>query len=142
AFGAYFEQIGQDVDFLASSPLLARADDSLTRYHQGPAQRMTPDRNGGIEAEIYREFERFAASHPGLAYVYMGTRDGGYVQWPLGEVTAGYDPRQRPWYQRAQEAPGQVVRTQAYYWAADDNTMIGVVRSFKNRNGEEYGVMA
>ncbi|AEY02859.1 methyl-accepting chemotaxis protein [Oceanimonas sp. GK1] len=142
AFGAYFEQIGQNVDFLASSPLLARADDSLTRYHQGPAQRMTPDRNGGIEAEIYREFERFAASHPGLAYVYMGTRDGGYVQWPLGEVTAGYDPRQRPWYQRAQEAPGQVVRTQAYYWAADDNTMIGVVRSFKDRNGEEYGVMA
>ncbi|OIN08832.1 methyl-accepting chemotaxis protein [Oceanisphaera psychrotolerans] len=142
AFSAHFDQIGQNVDFLASSPLLARADTSLSTYHQGPALRMTPDRNGGIETEIYREFERFADSHPGLAYVYMGTRDGGYVQWPLGEVTSGYDPRQRPWYQKAQSSPGQVIRTGAYYWAADDNTMIGVSRSFKNSDGQDYGVMS
>ncbi|GAA3708152.1 methyl-accepting chemotaxis protein [Oceanisphaera sediminis] len=142
AFSAHFEQIGQDVAFLATSPLLARADNSISSYHQGPDRKMTPDRNGGIETEIYREFERFADSHPGLAYVYMGTRDGGYVQWPLGEVTAGYDPRPRPWYQKAQEAPGQVMRTGAFYWPVDDNTMIGIVRSFKNQDGQDYGVMA
>ncbi|OXY83621.1 methyl-accepting chemotaxis protein [Oceanimonas doudoroffii] len=142
AFADYFDQIGQNVDYLASSPMLARADTSLSHYHLGPAQRMTPDKNGNLEADIYREFERFANTHPGLAYVYMGTREGGYVQWPLGEVTAGYDPRKRHWYQLARQRPGEVIRTPAYYWAADDNTMVGMARSFRNQAGEEYGVMA
>jgi methyl-accepting chemotaxis protein len=142
AFNAHFEQIGQNVDFLASSPLLNRADDSISAYQQGPARRMTPDRNGGIETEIYREFERFAASHPGLAYVYMGTRDGGYIQWPLGDISANYDPRLRPWFQKAMAAPGQVVNIGADYWATVDDTMVGIVRSFKNQSGQEYGVMA
>lgn len=142
AFSAHFEQIGQDVEFLASSPLLARADASISSYHQGPAQKMTPDRNGGTETEIYREFERFAESHPGLAYVYMGTQDGGYVQWPQGDITAGYDPRPRPFFQSGMSAPGQVIRTGADYWEAVDDTMVGIVHSFKNQYGQDYGVMA
>ncbi|WP_319783263.1 methyl-accepting chemotaxis protein [Oceanisphaera sp. IT1-181] len=142
AFSAHFEQIGQDVEFLASSPLLARADASISAYHQSPARKMTPDRNGGTETEIYREFERFAESHSGLAYIYMGTQDGGYVQWPLGDITAGYDPRPRPFFQSGMSAPGQVVRTGADYWEAVDDTMVGIVRSFKNQYGQDYGVMA
>tara|TARA_B100000446_G_C10456909_1_gene307376 strand:- start:511 stop:825 length:315 start_codon:yes stop_codon:yes gene_type:complete len=76
---------------------------------------MIPSRNAGTEAELYALYARFAEANPGLAYVYLGSADGGYVQWPEGNIGAGYDPRERPFYQAALSQPGEVVRTEADY---------------------------
>ncbi len=141
-FSSFFADIARNVEFLARAPQLRAADASLSTYYDGPEQLADAAAQGGVEAEIYHLFERFADTHPGFAYVYMGTREGGYVQWPKGKVTAHYDPRQRPWYQKAQQTPGQVALSGAYYWAADDATLMGVVRTFDNAAGERYGVMA
>ncbi|WP_027854335.1 methyl-accepting chemotaxis protein [Marinobacterium litorale] len=141
-FTAFFDDIARNVEFLARAPELRQADNSLTTYYDRPAGEVAAEDNGGNDAEIFRLFERFAETHPGFAYVYMGTRDGGYIQWPRGQLTDNYDPRKRPWYQRAFESPGQIALTGAYYWAADDATLMGVVRTFRNQNGDDYGVMA
>jgi len=142
AFTAFFDEIAANVDFLARSPVLKQADGSLSTYMDKQARQMTPDRNGPVEQEIYALLERFGETHPGFAYVYMGTADGGYVQWPKGQSGDNYDPRKRPWFQRALETPGKLAMTGAYYWATDDQTLYGVVKSFDTAERKNYGVMA
>ena len=72
-------------------------------------------------------------------YIYMGNEQGGYIQWPEGEVTANYDPRVRPWYKTGKAANGKTVRTNAYYWAADDMVIVSTVKAIKQA-GEFIGV--
>ena len=69
----------------------------------------------------------------------MGNEQGGYIQWPEGEVTANYDPRVRPWYKTGKTANGKTVRTNAYYWAADDMVIVSTVKAIKQA-GEFIGV--
>ncbi|SDL81455.1 methyl-accepting chemotaxis sensory transducer with Cache sensor [Franzmannia pantelleriensis] len=137
----FLEQVAQDAAFLAAEPLVGEAHGSLTRYLDSRDTRpMTPSRNAGTEADLYALYSRFAEANPGLAYVYLGTADGGYVQWPEGNIGAGYDPRERPFYQAALSRPGDVVRTEAYYFAADDATIISSVQTVEDDDGQVIGV--
>ena len=50
-----------------------------------------------------------------------------------------YDPTQRPWYQHGANANGETVRTNAYYWAADDTVIVSTVKAVKE-GGQVVGV--
>jgi hypothetical protein len=63
--------------------------------------KMHPSTNGGIEQVIYELFEQYAKSHEGTRYVYLGTKNGEYIQWSEDSTYAGYDPTKRPWYTAA-----------------------------------------
>ncbi|TFH85489.1 methyl-accepting chemotaxis protein [Billgrantia azerbaijanica] len=137
----FLQQIAQDVAYLADDPLVREAYGELTRYTDATERvAMTPARNGEHEAALFSRFTRFAEHHPALAYVYLATADGGYVAWPQGEVGAGYDPRERPFYRAALERPGEVVRTDAYYFAPDDASIVSSVRTVEDVQGEVIGV--
>ena len=143
AFANFFAEVKNNVAFLAGSPELARVSkEDIAHYYDGPAKPMTPLQNGQIEADVFRMFDRFGNTHPGFAYVYMGTRDGGYVQWPQGDITEGYDPRPRPWFKSAMAHPGEPQLSGAYYWAGDDATLIGIAQTYNIPGQSEYGVMA
>ena len=141
AMQVYFDAIDKSVHFLASHPLVKQADSSINDYLSSAEVVMTPDQSGGIEQEIFELFDHFATTHPGLAYVYMGTAEGAYVQWPLGSVSARYDPRQRPWYQAAMSQPDAPVRTAAYYWEPDDAVIVSTVMSTANQLGQSGGAI-
>jgi methyl-accepting chemotaxis protein len=137
-----FRQIHDNVTFLAKAPVVQSADESLTNYltHGGD---MTPDTNGGVETDIFHELQRFGDSHPDLQYVYVGTKWGGYVQWPKGKFTTNhYDPRERPWYQQGMQAQGEVRRTAAYANSGgDNNVIISFVRTVQDAQGKPLGVL-
>ncbi|GAB2590523.1 methyl-accepting chemotaxis protein [Nitrincola alkalisediminis] len=141
AMQVYFDAINKSVHFLASHPLMMQVDKSITHYLTSPEVVMTPDKAGGIEQEVFELFNHFAATHPGLAYVYMGTSEGAYIQWPLGSVSARYDPRQRPWFQAAMAQPNVPVRTSAYYWEPDDAVIVSTVMSTANTLGRQGGAI-
>ncbi len=67
--------------------------------------------------------------------------DGGYASWPDDPKMAKYDPRVRPWYKAAMAAPGTTVRTDAYYWAPDDVSLIGTVQTVADSSGKLVGVV-
>ncbi len=140
ALTGFFEQVSQNTAYLARNPAVRSAGEGITGYVDNPdSVQMTPERNGGVEAEIYRVYERFAETHPGFAYVYMGTEDGGFVQWPKGESGARYDPRARPWYKQAMASPGEVVMTGAYYFETDDATLVSLARTVRSDEGSVIG---
>ncbi|GGC08656.1 chemotaxis protein [Marinobacterium zhoushanense] len=142
SFSSFFQDIGRDIELLAQGPVLQQVADNIATYFNGSEQQMTPLQNGEPEAGIYRHLERFADTHPGFSYVYMGTEHGGYIQWPQGKITAGYDPRKRPWYIDTRAKPGGVVFGDAYYWAGDDITLVPVSRTFTDASGKLAGVLA
>ncbi|MDY7065856.1 Methyl-accepting chemotaxis protein PctA [Pseudomonas extremaustralis] len=90
---------------------------------------------------MFALFEGLAKSHSAYTYLSLGTEDGGYVFWPGDPKLANYDPRTRPWYKTAMAQPGKTLRTEAYYWAADNVVLVSTVQSFNDRQGKASGVV-
>ena len=138
AMQLFFEGISQNVDFLASQPLIKATDASLKKYTSADAAQLPM---GDMDEQLLDYFATLAASHPAYAYVAVGTTDGGYAFWPGDPKMANYDPRQRPWFKTAQANPGKTLRTEAYYWAGDDAVLVSTVRATANQLGSQGGVV-
>jgi methyl-accepting chemotaxis protein len=136
-FQLFFQQIKANVKFLAQNKLTAQLPDNTHTYIDSDHM-MEPKNDSVEELDLYKLYEDFGSSHPDLLYVYTGTKEGGFVQYPL-EVLGGYDPRQRPWYKQALASPNEPIITEAY------QDVIGkpVVTSalvVKNKQGDIIGV--
>ncbi|MCO8166125.1 methyl-accepting chemotaxis protein [Pseudomonas sp. 21LCFQ010] len=140
AMQLFFESISQNIDYLSSDPLIATAGVGL-KSSLTPELASLPESDAG--KSIIALFDRVAKSHPSYSYISYGLANGSYAFWPDGQsLGTHYDPRVRPWYKTALENPGKTVRTDAYYWAADDAVMIATVRAIPNSLGNPGGVMS
>ncbi|WP_300673741.1 methyl-accepting chemotaxis protein [Desulfoluna sp.] len=137
-----YDELDQNIGMFASHHLIKESDETITNYIQDDGDVMTPSRNGGIEQAIYKEFSNYAESHPGTLYVYMGTQEGGYVQWPETKTLPKYDPRQRPWYQKAIANSGHIIRTAPYADSVNGTTIVSNALAFTDNQGKTLGVMA
>ncbi|XOZ32555.1 methyl-accepting chemotaxis protein [Halomonadaceae bacterium KBTZ08] len=138
----FFQTMRKEARFLASEPLLAQSVGSLSRYLEASQSgRMTPLENSEAEAQLHRRFKRYAEAKGGLAYVYFGSRKGEFVQWPIGDSGAPYDPRERPWYKQARNAANGSVITDAYYFETDDTSMVSVAHEVRDESGDLAGVI-
>ncbi|MBA6327561.1 methyl-accepting chemotaxis protein [Colwellia sp. MB02u-6] len=136
-FQLFFQQIKANVKFLAKNELTAQLPDNTHTYIDSDHM-MEPKNDSLEELNLYKLYEDFGSSHPDLLYVYTGTKEGGFVQYPL-EVLGGYDPRQRPWYKQALTSPNTPIITEAY----QDVIGKAVVTSalvVKNKQGDIIGV--
>ena len=137
AMNMFFKGISESVDYVAALPPLVAAP-QLKNYSSADADRLPlPEAN----RELEDLFDLFAKAHPTTAYLSYGRVDGGYATWPRDPGLKNYDPRVRPWYKKAMEAPGQTLRTAAYYWAPDDAVLIGTVRTVNDARGNLAGVV-
>ncbi|MCM2461017.1 methyl-accepting chemotaxis protein [Pseudomonas sp. CG7] len=133
----FFDGISQNVEYFAKDPRIVAAKD-LKNYAGADAAQIPLTENNKQLLEI---FDRFAKSHPTTAYLSLGLADGGYASWPDDPKISNYDPRVRPWYKAAIAAPGTTVRTDAYYWAPDDVSLIGIVHTVSDAAGKLVGVV-
>ena len=133
----FFDGISQNVEFFAKDPRIVAAKDLKNYSGADAAQIPLPENN----KQLLEIFDRFAKSHPTTAYLSLGLADGGYASWPDDPKIANYDPRVRPWYKAAIATPGSTVRTDAYYWAPDDVSLIGIVHTVSDAAGKLVGVV-
>ncbi|MBK5304752.1 methyl-accepting chemotaxis protein [Pseudomonas sp. TH35] len=139
AMQLFFDGISQNVDYLATQPLIKDSDDSLKTYMSANAESIP---QGESDKKVFALLQDLGNSHPAYAYAILGTAAGGYVSWPDDAKLSNYDPRQRPWYKAAQAKPGKPFRTEAYYWAQDDATYVSTVRTIDNKLGSNGGVVS
>ncbi|CAN1602453.1 methyl-accepting chemotaxis protein [Pseudomonas mediterranea] len=133
----FFDGISQNVEFFAKDPRIVAAKDLKNYSSADAAQTPLPETN----KQILDIFDRFAKSHPTTAYLSVGLADGGYASWPDDPKISNYDPRVRPWYKTAIASPGVTARTDAYYWAPDDISLIGIVHTVSDAAGKLVGVV-
>ncbi|UST56800.1 methyl-accepting chemotaxis protein [Pseudomonas moraviensis] len=138
AMRLFFEGISQNVAYLAEHPQLQSIDAGLKRYLSNDAAQVPM---GPQDNQLFKLFDGLAKAHPAYTYLSLGTEQGGYLFWPGDAQLANYDPRTRPWYKTAMANPGKTLRTEAYYWAADDVVLVSTVRSFNNQLGSNAGVV-
>jgi methyl-accepting chemotaxis protein len=136
AMQLFFDGISQNVEFIASHPLIAGAGDDLRSYTGATA---TPQSDRDRAATEF--FASIARAHPAYSFVSYGLVNGTYVMTPEDPTMANYDPRVRPWYKTAMANVGKTVRSEAYYWAGDDSVLVSTVRAVPNTLGNPGGVV-
>ena len=141
ALDGTFRDFEQNLNYLTSLAQIRAADESLTNYFTHGD--MTADGHGPVETTIFNTFKQFGDSHSNVRYLDVGTKWGGYVQWPIESFSSGhYDPRVRPWYQLAMATPDKVVRPAPYLNAASEGGVcISFSKTLKNAQGEIIGAM-
>jgi diguanylate cyclase (GGDEF)-like protein len=87
----------EEVNLLASLDIVVNADQQLTKYldeSTGDARQELSE----TESAISDYFKSMKDSHTTTNFVFFGTEDGGYMEYPVFTTTKSYDPRLRPWY--------------------------------------------
>lgn len=144
-FSNMFKQIKDNNRFLASSVDVKKADDSILALFSMPKNKSSKKYSKGlpgIESAIYNDFQIYGITHPDASNVYLGTKWGGYIQWPDGLNINNYDPRVRSWYTEALAKPNEVIMSAPYASADEDNSLIiSASSAVKNSSGNIIGVM-
>ena len=140
ALDGTFRDFEANLTYITGLAEVQAADESLTNYFTHGE--MTADGHGPVETAIFKAFRQFGESHPNLRYLDVGTKWGGYVQWPIESFSSHYDPRVRPWYELAMTKPDSVVRPAPYLSAAGAGGIcISFSRTLKNPKGEIIGAV-
>lgn len=139
-YQAFFDNVINDVRYLAGNDLYEEIDGPLSTYLD-PTPRPTDAQDvGGTEAEIERYYEEYAATRPHLRDIYLGTVDGGFVGL-TDEPVGDYDPRIRPWYIAAMDSPGVPIITSAYL-SAGTGSMVSVAMPVMRADDSLLGVQS
>lgn len=136
-----FQLYENQLSLLSENSLITDSAPHISSYMHLPATQMRPSQSNDTEQKFYQLFAQIAEHYPNLNYLYFGTEQGGYIQWPEGSTTDNYDPRTRPWYTAAKKANGAIIRAPAYYWAADNTMLISTVRMIKDQQNRMLGVV-
>lgn len=124
-FGQQFSFIEQNIklfaqnsfytlNILASHPTVKAADDTITHYYDKTQDTIVKDTvKSPTEQSMVALFKRIQENYPEFAEVFFGSKWGGLATSWDDSVSAGYDPRVRPWYRMA-SAVKETIITQAY----------------------------
>ncbi len=135
AFSLLLDSVAENAKFLSQTALLKAADESITSYQNTEVVTRMEVPTSGVGAQIYALFDQMGKAHPNYAYAYFGTGHGGYIQWPVSDLKAKYDPRTRGWFTTGMSGNGTPVRTAAYLFAEDNSTIISTVQQFTAADG-------
>lgn len=138
-FNLFFQQVKHNADFLAQANVVKNVPTDVTTY-MGLEKSMDPLAAVAGEADIFSLYETFGKTHQELLFVYLGTEQGGFIQYPA-EPLGNYDPRQRPWYKLAKSARGKTVITEPYQ-GVTGQAMVSVAKAISNDNGQFVGVQS
>lgn len=113
AITLFMQNAKRSVEMLAETAQLKKADHTIYNYTETAQGMPGNTHNGQTERDILAVFDAITKTHPAFQVIYMGMNWGSHVSTNRN-VSAGYDPRQRPWYKKAAAADGKTVITDAY----------------------------
>ncbi|SBT18437.1 hypothetical protein MGA5115_02568 [Marinomonas gallaica] len=97
-FSMYLNNLAENAAFFARADAVQNImPNSIESYANQPVKKMTPESNSPQEQAAFSLFNDFGETHPDLAYIWLGTADKGYLQWPHGNSGENYDPTKKGW---------------------------------------------
>ncbi|MCJ2164479.1 MULTISPECIES: methyl-accepting chemotaxis protein [unclassified Pseudodesulfovibrio] len=112
----YIQETLNNTVMMAEDPRVLRVDEILTNYLDPNKEYKTTDPEPGdhLGREIRGLYTMILKSHPNYKDCYLGTSNGAFIIGGNDPLPAGYDPRKRPWYQKATATPSKAVISEAY----------------------------
>ena len=139
----FFDNTKNVLNVLAEHPDVRNADSSVHRYMFDKVDIKASDTvKSETENKLVVLFKHFFTCFDEYLEVYLGTKWGGLATSFEGEMSAGYDPRTRPWYIQASEAHGKPVLTEAYLSTDLDELVVGLSRCVYSPKNEFVGNMS
>lgn len=135
-FSMYLNNLAENVAFLASSKALTQlTPGSIESYANQPVvKEMTPNKNSKLEQEAFDLMDTFGKTHPDLAYIWLGSNDKGYLQWPMSESSSNHDPTASGWYKQSINSRTPV-RIPAYRDSATNAPLVDYLQRFDGQDG-------
>jgi methyl-accepting chemotaxis protein len=90
---------------------------------------------GEASPELRKIFQQYVNLHPEVVSIFIGTKNGLYVQVPKFKMPPGYDPRQRYWYKEAMSHKGQVIITDPEKTASTGETVVTICKTTDDGSG-------
>ena len=136
------KSLENDIILLSKNDKITNLNGAITSYMNRTEEKvpMTPSKNGGLETELYEIFKKYGETYSGTQYVYLATKDGGYVQWPETSISSKYDPRVREWYTNAVANPDKINISDPYI-DFENKFVVSNTTAVKNSKGEIIGVI-
>jgi methyl-accepting chemotaxis protein len=91
--------------------------------------------DGHESPEIRSKLAQYAALHPEIMSIYVGTEEGFYVQEPVINDTSIYDPRTRDWYKQSMEQKGEILISKPYEDASVNAMVVTISKTTKDHSG-------
>ena len=129
----------QEVEMLSSSESIKNAKNNLqnyTHYERNTFQY----RPSETEKTIEEQFRLLKISHPIVNFVFLGTEDGGYMEYPRFQAAQVYEPRLRPWYQSTIHKV-DIQISEPYLTKVSNEMVVGFTKQITNDKGRAVGVL-
>lgn len=135
-FSMYLNNLSENAAFFASTKALTQlTPGSIVSYADKPAQKMTPLSNSSLEKNAFELMDAFGRTHPDLAYIWLGSNDKGYLQWPHGDSVDNYNPLEKDWYKLSINSKDKPIRIPAYRDSFTGAPLVDYLQRFDGQNG-------
>lgn len=142
SFELFFENTKNTLDMMCNNTNVKTSNKSLPLFLNETSDKKITDMHLTEKAKtIMAFFTGIYEAFPAYFEVYIGSVDGGFISSFTGEMSAGYDPRSRPWYKDA-IASGNVILTESYYSVDLDAIAIGIAKPVYDYDNKLAGVCA
>ncbi|HZH62766.1 MAG TPA: methyl-accepting chemotaxis protein [Metabacillus sp.] len=84
---------------------------------------------------IGQKLNQYIGLHPEVQAIYIGTVDGRMITSPKLDLPSDYDPRERPWYQKAMENKQEVAITSPYKDASSGEMVVTITKYLSDGSG-------
>lgn len=91
------ERVEETVTLLSEMDLIRQVDSTINHYTNYSVENFV-FKDSITETKIEDYFKDVWRSHDSVNFIFLGTEDGGYIEYPRFKPNKPYDPRQRPWY--------------------------------------------
>lgn len=95
---------------------------------------------GMIASTMHHFFANYESIFLHMMGVAIGTKEGGYFEYPSFYSESGYDPRSRVWYEEAVKNRGKAYLTDPYFMQTTGELVISVARTVED-DGKIVGVV-
>ncbi len=131
--------VKQEVEMLSSSDSVNNAKYNLQNYthYERNTFRYDPSET---EKAIEEQFRLLKISHQAVNFVFLGTEDGGYMEYPRFQAAQPYEPRLRPWYQ-ATIHKRTIQISEPYLTKVSNEMVVGFTKQITNESGAPAGVL-
>ncbi len=127
----------ESISMIALDERVQRTDDTISNYTNYESEGFVYNPSI-VEKDLDRYFESMQRSHSNVNFVFLGTKDGGYMEYPRFNPQSNYNPMERPWYSGT-IGKDDVVISDPYITAATNEMVVSFTRNIKN-GSENIGV--
>ncbi|MCR4733634.1 MAG: methyl-accepting chemotaxis protein [Treponema sp.] len=127
------------VKMMVNEPAVKMADDTIHSFVNESGKIHTRSYQASeTEQRIVERCKHIYNNADYIAEVYLGTKWGGYATCFDGEMSGGYDPRKRGWYQLAMDSNGKLAVSDAFL-STIGSTVVSLTQSVYSENQDFLG---